>query len=218
MLARHAQVHKKGIVQNASVRVNKTEVVALVGANGSGKSTFLRGAAGLEEFVGGQLSVESPTSLLFQNPEHQVVMPSVAADVALGAPPNLDRHSLNSRVSDCLDAVNLSGMETRRVSTLSGGQKQRLALAGALARDPAVILCDEITSFLDSEDASLVMRCVRGAASRGAACLWATHRLEEALSCDSAVAFRQNGCTIEGLDNVAPTQAVDAVRSTSAHH
>lgn len=220
MFAQKVQAHSNGRVRSATLHAHPGQLVALVGPNGSGKSTLLRAIAGLEKISGGKLDVAEPCCLLFQNPEHQVIMPSVAADVAVAIDPASCSSVADVRavVHDSLDAVGLASMQQHRVNSLSGGQKQRLALAGALAQRPSVLLCDEITAFLDADDAGSVMQCVRDIATQHrTACVWASHRLDEALQCDAAVAFSPDGETIDGIRS--PREAVEAVRvlSTSSH-
>lgn len=135
----------------------------LAGANGCGKSTLLRVLGGLLAPQEGSFHVDPPAGFVFQNPDNQVVMPTVAADVAFGLGRyTLDPGDVSQRVTDALDAVNLPGFGTRPCHTLSGGQKQRVAIAGVLAERPSVLLCDELTTFLDDEDQlSVVQVCGR---------------------------------------------------------
>jgi energy-coupling factor transporter ATP-binding protein EcfA2 len=134
---------------------------------------------------------------VFQNPDHQVIMPTVGADVAfgLGNRGDLSDNDIAKRVRDALQAVNLGdpAMLERQVATLSGGQKQRVAIAGALVENPEVLLLDELTTFLDEADQAGVVRAVRKAVDEtGAAAVWVTHRLEELEHCDMA-AYMENG-------------------------
>ena len=172
----------------------------LLGANGCGKSTLLRVIAGLLPPDSGTSYVDSPYGFVFQNPDHQVVLPTVAADVAfgLGRYKNLTHSQVTAAVLHALHRVGLESMANRPTSSLSGGQKQRVAIAGALAENPRVLLLDELTTFLDGNDQTKVLKCVRDIVDRSnqnsdteaqfdnpVTAVWVTHRLEELEWADS---------------------------------
>ncbi|MCD7457418.1 hypothetical protein HAX54_035041 [Datura stramonium] len=157
-----------------------------LGPNGCGKST-LKILAGLLVCGWLGLYVERPRSFVYQNPDHQVVMPTVEADVAFGLGKlNLTPNEIRTRVARALDAV---GMYEYLIHTLSGGQKQRVATAGALAEACKVLLLDELTTFLDETDQIGVIKAMRNSVdtSKGITALWVTHRLEELEFADGAV-------------------------------
>ncbi len=188
----------KDALKGVTIRVPRGMLFMLLGPNGCGKSTLLRTFAGLARPWHGRLRVQAPRAFVFQNPDHQVIMPTVGADVAfgLGRRDDLTDAEIQRRVERALDAVNMSGEEgvlTRQVATLSGGQKQRVAIAGALVEDPTVLLLDELTTFLDEADQAGVVRAVRAVVDRtGATAVWVTHRLEELEHCDMA-AYMEEG-------------------------
>ncbi|KAJ8765291.1 hypothetical protein K2173_011988 [Erythroxylum novogranatense] len=141
------------ILKDCSLRVPSGQLWMLLGPNGCGKSTLLKILAGLLKPTGGALYVKRPKSFVFQNPDHQVVMPTVEADVSFGLGKFiLTEEEVRHRVSKSLDAVGMSTYMKRPVQTLSGGQKQRVAIAGALAEACKVLLLDELTTFLDESD------------------------------------------------------------------
>jgi len=134
----------------------------LLGANGCGKSTLLRILAGLATPDAGSTRVDPPYAFVFQNPDHQVVLPTVASDVAFGLGRyDLTQDQVAAAVHHALDRVGMGAFGDRPSSSLSGGQKQRVAIAGALAENPRVLLLDELTTFLDGNDQRNVLRCVR---------------------------------------------------------
>lgn len=179
---------EKPILQSCSLSVPKGEFWMLLGTNGSGKSTLLRLLAGLLIPNSGKIEILSPVGFVFQNPDHQLVMPTVAADVAFGlVGEQLSTVEVRERVREALAAVNLLDLERRPIYALSGGQKQRIAIAGALARHCEVVLFDEPTALLDPDtQLELVGQVQKLVKSQGLTALWVTHRLDELNYCDGA--------------------------------
>lgn len=138
------------------------ETVAVFGANGSGKTTFLHRLVGLldgdgEVIVCGErlekktlASVRRKVGILFQDSDDQLFMPTVEEDVAFG-PLNmgLDGREVRSRVGRALERVGMEQLAARQPYHLSAGEKRRVALAGILAMNPGIILLDEPSTFLD---------------------------------------------------------------------
>jgi energy-coupling factor transport system ATP-binding protein len=176
------------ILQDCSLQVPQGEFWMLLGNNGSGKSTLLRLLAGLLIPDVGSIVMPHKTGFVFQNPDHQLVMPTVGADIAFGlVKENLTQVQVRQRVREALDAVNLPELERRPIHALSGGQKQRIAIAGALARNCEAILFDEPTALLDADTQLELVQQVRNLVKkRGLTALWVTHRLEELDYCDGA--------------------------------
>ena len=163
----------------------------LVGANGSGKSTLLRVIMGLIQPDSGRVECLHPSSLVFQNPDHQLLLPSCGADLQLGMPSQLSPAERQERLGIALERVGLQGFAQRPIHTLSGGQKQRLAIAAALAGDSGLLLLDEPTALLDPQSQQEVLTLVRHLCSEGLTALWVTHRLEELDCCDGAFPMHQ---------------------------
>jgi energy-coupling factor transport system ATP-binding protein len=176
------------VLQACSLEVPKGEFWMLLGTNGSGKSTLLRVLAGLLTPQAGQIEVIPPVGFVFQNPDHQLVMPTVGADIAFGlVAEQLPFQQVRQRVEEALSAVNLNHLQRRPIYALSGGQKQRVAIAGAIARHCEVLLLDEPTALLDADSQlSLVAQVQQLVKQRGITALWVTHRLEELDYCDGA--------------------------------
>ncbi len=147
-----------------SLDVLPAERVAITGANGSGKTTLMLILAGREPTSGtvqrlgavglGQLG---GTAVIMQHPESQVLRTRVADDVVWGLPPGK-----TTDVERLLSEVGLAGLAERDTGDLSGGELQRLAVAAALAREPALLIADEVTSMVDQQgrEALLVSRAV----------------------------------------------------------
>ncbi|MBE9186830.1 ABC transporter ATP-binding protein [Microcoleus sp. LEGE 07076] len=176
------------VLQGCSLDVPKGEFWMLLGTNGSGKSTLLRLMAGLLHPQSGKIDLAGRIGFVFQNPDHQLVMPTVGADVAFGlVEEKLSNLQVRARVAEALEAVNLLELQRRPIYALSGGQKQRIALAGAIARHCEILLLDEPTALLDPDSQlDLVAAVQRLVKNRGITALWVTHRLDELNYCDGA--------------------------------
>ena len=161
----------------------------LVGSNGSGKSTLFRLISGLLEPQSGRISCRTKTALVFQNPDHQLLLPSCGSDLMLGMDlegPQLERRKA---VRGLLTQFGLDQLENRPIHSLSGGQKQRLAIAGALASDAGLLLLDEPTALLDPDSQTTVLTTVQRLCKdpvKPITALWITHRLGELAFADGA--------------------------------
>jgi energy-coupling factor transport system ATP-binding protein len=176
-------------LRHCALQIPRPGLWMLVGTNGSGKSTLLRLIARLLEPRSGRIHAAGKVALVFQNPDHQLLLPSCAGDLQLGMPAGLGSNERRSRVAQSLAQVGLSGFEERPVHTLSGGQKQRLAIAGALAGDADLVLMDEPTALLDPDSQNGVLQLLWELTQRSVSpltALWITHRLEELQHCDGA--------------------------------
>lgn len=189
------------VLESCSLDVPKGEFWMLLGTNGSGKSTLLKLLAGLLQPQSGFIKPLPMLGFVFQNPDHQLVMPTVGADVAFGlAGSGLTTVQIRQRVDEALDAVNLLPLIRRPIYALSGGQKQRVAIAGALARHCEVLLLDEPTALLDPDSQlELVAQVQRLVKERHLTALWVTHRLDELDYCDGAFLL-ENGKVVDQGD------------------
>jgi len=156
----------------------------LVGGNGSGKSTLLRLITGLLKPESGQILRGCSPALVFQNPDHQLLLPSCGSELAFHRPAGqpLER----GRIDAALEQVGLAGLAERPIHSLSGGQKQRLAIASALISGAQLLLLDEPTALLDPDSQQSVLTLIRELCPPLSA-LWVTHRLEELDHCDGAL-------------------------------
>lgn len=181
------------VLRSCSLEVPRGEFWMLLGTNGSGKSTLLRLLTGILHPQSGQVGILPPVGFVFQNPDHQLVMPTVGADVAFGlVEENLSIAQVRQRVEEALTAVNLLPLQRRPIYALSGGQKQRIAIAGAIARHCEVLLLDEPTALLDPDSQLDLVLQVQGLVkSRGLTALWVTHRLDELNYCNGAFLLEQ---------------------------
>lgn len=167
----------------------------LVGRNGSGKSSLLKLIAGLVEPEAGTIRRRARCAMVFQNPDHQLLLPSCGSELLLSIDPSLNQQERETCLQSALAQVGLAGLAERPIHSLSGGQKQRLAIAASLARQSALLLLDEPTALLDPESQREVLALIRGLThqpTQPLTALWITHRLEELQQCDGA-ALMQDG-------------------------
>ena len=205
------------VLKSCTLEVPKGEFWMLLGTNGSGKSTLLKLLAGLLTPQSGQMQISQPVGFVFQNPDHQLVMPTVGADIAFGlVEEKLSIAQVRQRVAEALSAVNLLELQRRPIYALSGGQKQRVAIAGALARRCEVLLLDEPTALLDPHSQlDLVAQMQRLVKSRGLTALWVTHRLDELNYCDGAFLLEQ-GSVVDRGEPKRLKQRVTQVKDVSS--
>ena len=185
-------------VADVSMTVSSGELVAVVGANGSGKSTLIRLLAGRAP-TWGSISRPGPpglgrpggTGLISQRPEAQVLGVRVRDDVVWGLPTGYQVD-----VPGLLHLVGLATFADRETATLSGGELQRLAIAGALARQPRLLLSDESTAMVDHAGRKQLIQLFRKLASEdGLAVVHVTHNQVEADGATRTVALQRGRLT-----------------------
>lgn len=206
-------------LKDISLEIQKGELIAILGANGCGKSTLAKLLNGLLPLQKGELKVwdmdpRDETQLwelrrlcgmVFQNPDNQFVSAIVEEDVAFGLR-NYDtpEAEIPGRVSEALSLVGMAGYERYSPHMLSGGQKQRVAMAGVLAMEPEILVFDEATSMLDPQGRREVLACLERLHGLGKTILMITHYVEEAVAADRILLMRdgrvlKSGCPREIL-------------------
>lgn len=208
------QPEVKKAVEDVSFAVNEGEWIAIVGHNGSGKSTIARIINGLlfpqsgDVTVFGKLmnednlwSIRSELGMVFQNPDNQFVGATVQDDVAFALENNgVPYEDMVERVHHSLKQVKMEQFLNHEPQHLSGGQKQRVAIAGALALKPKLLILDEATSMLDPQGRQEVLEVVRQLRDEtGLTVLSITHDLEEAILADRILFMNQGRKFAEGL-------------------
>jgi biotin transport system ATP-binding protein len=195
-------------------------LIAVIGSNGSGKSTFARALGGLVAPTGGALTVNGidpvrqrrelrrAVGFIFSNPDAQIIMPTVAEDAAYSLrADHLSKEELDERLQAALTEFGLADLADRPAYDLSGGQKQLLALCGALIRRPQVIIADEPTAYLDARNSRLIADHLLMPANRSVVLV--THDLALAARCEVAVLF-------DGGRVVASGDPVDVIEQYEA--
>lgn len=197
----------RNAVENVSFAVEEGEWIAIVGHNGSGKSTIAKLMNGLLFPQKGDVCIlreplseenlwesRSLMGMVFQNPDNQFVGATVQDDVAFALENNgVPFEEMVQRVHAALEQVKMSHFLDNEPHHLSGGQKQRVAIAGALALKPKLLILDEATSMLDPQGRGEVLQTVQTLrAETGLTVLSITHDLEEAMLADR-VLFMNDG-------------------------
>ncbi len=170
------------VINNCNFSVNKTGLWMVVGQNGSGKSTLLKLINGILIPSSGVVHCQANIGMVFQNPDHQILLPSCRSELLININQNLSDKEIDKKIENVLHKVGLDGFEKRPVYTLSGGQKQRLAIASALIGEKNFILLDEPTAFLDRISQFKVIKIIKELTNNKnnpLTALWITHRLEE---------------------------------------
>lgn len=200
-------------VEDLSFSIKNGEWIALVGHNGSGKSTIAKlmngllfPASGKVEAMGKTMSEESlweirsQMGMVFQNPDNQFVGATVQDDVAFALENNGVPHAeMVKRVKESLVQVKMDDYLDHEPHHLSGGQKQRVAIAGALALQPRLLILDEATSMLDPQGRVEVIETIRELReATGLTVLSITHDLEEAALADRVIVMNAGRKHMEG--------------------
>ncbi|PQZ93873.1 energy-coupling factor ABC transporter ATP-binding protein [Arthrobacter sp. MYb227] len=208
-------------LENVGVRLGDTDVlrdvcvelnartIAVIGENGSGKSTFARLVGGLLPRTTGQLRVlgldparraaelRRRIAVVFSNPDAQIIMPTVAEDIAFSLRSDKLRPAeLQARVETAMERFGLTHLAQRASHDLSGGQKQLLALCGAFIRNPELVIADEPTAYLDARNARIVANHLLDGTDHRLVLV--THDLTLAARCDQAVLFADGGLAAIG--------------------
>ena len=200
-------------VDHVNLDVTEGEFLAVLGRNGSGKSTMARllnalllPDAGTVE-VGGILATEGNAyavrevcGMVFQNPDNQIVATVVEEDCAFGLENRgVPSAEIRRRVDEALSEVGMLDRALSSPSMLSGGQKQRICIAGVLAMRPKVIVFDESTAMLDpvgrKDIFTLAQRLNR---EEGITVIWITHFMEEAVQADRVVVMDKGRIEMQG--------------------
>ena len=181
-------------LKGVSLKVEKGEMVALLGKNGAGKSTLFLHLNGIYAPDEGQVFIDceelkydkksllkfrQKVGIVFQNPDDQIFAPTVEEDVAFG-PLNLglSMEEVQDRVEEALDRVGMSGFEKTAPHHLSGGQKKRVAIAGILAMKPEIMVLDEPTAGLDPQGVVDLTKLLRELNDEGITIIISTHEVD----------------------------------------
>ena len=218
------------VLKGVNLSIKRGEFVAVLGHNGSGKSTLAGCFNAIRLPTGGvcyvdmmdtrdennTYEVRKTVSMVFQNPDNQLVATVVEEDVAfalenMGVPPA----EIRKRVDDALKAVGMYEYRGQAPHRLSGGQKQRVAIAGVIAMMPRCVVLDEPTAMLDPQGRREVMAVVRELNKKdGITVILITHHMDEAVQAQRVVVMHQGNVLMDGTPREIFTQ-VDTLRAAS---
>lgn len=208
---------QRTVLEDVSLRITEHRV-GVIGANGSGKSTFARMINALVVPTAGAVRVDGldtatdartirrRVGFCFTDPDAQIVMPTVGEDVAFGLRRRgLSKQEVAARVDMALEAYGLQGHRDHPAHLLSGGQKQLLALAAVLVTDPDVVVMDEPTTLLDLVNAHRVRQVVGELRQQ---VVLVTHHLDLVEDFERVLVFHEARLRFDG----PPAEAVEAYR------
>ena len=177
--------------------------IAVIGANGSGKSTFARLLNGLVKPTTGTVAVNgsgpsnSSAGFVFSNPDLQIIMPTVLEDVEFSlSNEKLSKDEKRSRAIAALEFVGIEELQESNCHTLSSGQKQLLAIASTIVRKPALLIADEPTTLLDLPNTKRITKLLHEIDVKQLVIV--THDLELAATCDEVVWFSEGTVKVVG--------------------
>ena len=196
--------------------------IGIIGANGSGKSTFVRLLNGLQTATSGRVLVDDldpakdgrkvrrHVGFVFQNPDNQIVYPVVEEDLAFGLKAlKLPKDEINRRIDEILARYDLSDFKTHPSHLLSGGQKQLLAISGVLVMEPRYIVLDEPTTLLDLRNRNRVERAI---ADLDQTVITVSHDLDLIAGYDRVLVFENGKIVVDDI----PAKAIAAYREMMA--
>ena len=226
-----AQENEKApeVLHGVTLGIRKGEFVALLGHNGSGKSTMAKEfnamllPAGGKVYVDGldtldedlKIEIRRRVGLVLQNPDNQLVASIVEEDVAFG-PENLGvpPPEIRRRVDDALRAVEMYDYRLHAPYKLSGGQKQRIAIAGIIAMQPDCIVLDEPTAMLDPRGRDEVLETIhRLNREKGITIILITHYMDEAVGADRVIVMDDGRILTQGT----PREVFSQVKLLKEH-
>ncbi len=194
---------EKVVLDSLNLNIEKGSFTAIIGHNGSGKSTFAKHINAILLPSGGSIRVcgidskdeeklyelRKSAGMVFQNPDNQIVATIVEEDVAFGLENlGIEWEEMHKRVESALEAVNMYKYRKRAPHLLSGGQKQRVAIAGILAMQPQCIILDEPTAMLDPKGRREVMDTILSLnKEKNITIIMITHYMDEAAKADRVI-------------------------------
>jgi energy-coupling factor transport system ATP-binding protein len=214
-------IGEKWAVKDMDFTAHKGEIIAIIGKNGSGKSTFAKHLNGLlypdegSVFIGkvqdnsscldtrnesDLLDIRQQIGMVFQNPDNQMVGNTIAEDIGFGLENiGCETEKIWKRIHETLELTGMSGFVDRNTAHLSGGQKQRLAIASILAMKPTCIVMDEATSMIDPEGSKKILDTIFELNKQfGIAVIMITHRIEEVKNSDYIYVMENSRVKFEG--------------------
>lgn len=205
------------VLKDFNLNIEQGSFVALLGHNGSGKSTVAKLTNGIlfpdsgRVLVDGEVvsdddsvfNIRKKVGMVFQNPDNQIVSSIVEEDVAFGAENlGIPSEEIRKRVDDALRRTGMYEYKDKAPHMLSGGQKQRVAVAGIIAMKPKCIVLDEPTAMLDPKGREEVIETIKMLnREEGITIVLITHYMDEAVQADRVVVMNNGSISLDGEPN-----------------
>lgn len=198
-------------ISDINLEISENEFVCIIGKNGSGKSTFAKILAGLTKFKNGEISINDldiknkknfleirkNISIVFQNPETQIIFDTVYDDMAFPLK-NLgfSKNDIEEKINIALKKVDMLKYKHSSISELSLGQKQKIAIATAISTNPKILILDEPTTMLDPVSKNQIYEVLKELKIDGLTIIFITNAIDEILYSDRIFVF-ENGKIIK---------------------
>lgn len=206
--------NNENFIHNLNLNIKQNSFLALLGKNGSGKSTLIKLMFGIEKSLSGDIKIfnksisEEPfeiykiASLVFQNPDEQIVADTVELDIAFAMENySISSKDMNKKIDEVLEIVDLKNKRKSNIHSLSGGEKQRLCIASSLVLNPKILVLDEPTSMLDTENRNKIIELLKKIHSKGTTVIIVTHHINEIEYCNDIVFMNEGNIDFNGCRN-----------------
>lgn len=206
--------NNENFIHNLNLNIKQNSFLALLGKNGSGKSTLIKLMFGIEKSLSGDIKIfnksisEEPfeiykiASLVFQNPDEQIVADTVELDIAFAMENySISSKDMNKKIDEVLEIVDLKNKRKSNIHSLSGGEKQRLCIASSLVLNPKILVLDEPTSMLDTENRNKIIELLKKIHSKGTTIIIVTHHINEIEYCNDIVFMNEGNIDFNGCRN-----------------
>jgi len=212
------------IIKEISLEINKGECIAIVGKNGSGKSTFAKLLAGIMKPTKGDILIDDintrdkknyinlrkKVGIVFQNPENQIIFNNIEDELSF-ALKNLKLNDTDLRIEEALKKVKIDKNKIGELDELSLGQKQKITIAGVLAVNPDYIVFDEPTTMIDSEGKEAVYKIIKNLKENGYTIIYITNNTEEIMLADK-IMILDDGKIVEQIKKEDLQNKVDIIK------
>lgn len=192
------------VLDNLNFSIKEGEIVAIVGQNGSGKSTIARLISGITKLKEGSIIIDDvdisknknykliqdKIGIVFQNPENQIIFNNIYDEISFSLK-NLDKLEIEKRINHALVQVGMFELKEQDLYSLSLGQKQRMMIAEVLAKNPKYIILDEPTTMIDSQGKEKIYEIIRDLKKQGYTIICITNLADEILIADKTLVLNE---------------------------